>query len=158
MKQQQQRISTQEALLLVMRVILITQHAPFSRKGLLIASVQRCRRMVQKAREKTMYRGRTRFTHGQCLAVVFSKRFCVLVWMGENDVKTVVWTWNFCYVFSEMDTEVFENVDLKCFYFSCQIWQFTRTYACVHSQRRQFHSWMCLWILDDSSPCSPAKQ
>ena len=46
----------------------------------------------------------------QCLAVAFSKRFGVLLWMGENDVKTVVWTWDFCYVFSEMKTEVFKKV------------------------------------------------
>ena len=27
------------------------------------------------------------------------------LWTGENDVKTVMWTWNFGHVFSEMKTE-----------------------------------------------------
>ena len=27
--------------------------------------------------------------HAQCLAVVFSKHFYILVWMGEDNVKTV---------------------------------------------------------------------
>ena len=27
----------------------------------------------------------------------------VLVWIGENDVNTLMWTWNSCYVFSEMN-------------------------------------------------------
>ena len=33
-----------------------------------------------------------KITHAQCLSVAFSKRFCVLMWTGENDVKTLVWT------------------------------------------------------------------
>ena len=50
--------------------------------------------------------------HAQCLAVVFSKHFYILVWMGEDNVKTVysVDIKNLCYVFSEMKTEVFEKV------------------------------------------------
>ena len=34
----------------------------------------------------------------------------VLVFSGENDVKTLVWAKIFCYVFVQMKTETFENV------------------------------------------------
>ena len=38
----------------------------------------------------------------------FFKAF--LRFSGEDDVKTLVWARTFCYFFSEMKTEVFENL------------------------------------------------
>ena len=33
----------------------------------------------------------------------------ILVWIGENDTKTLVWMKIFCFVFAAMKTDTFEN-------------------------------------------------
>ena len=39
----------------------------------------------------------------------FSSFSSVLVWIGENDTKTLVWIKIFCFVFATMKTDTFEN-------------------------------------------------
>ena len=40
---------------------------------------------------------------------LFSSFSSVLLWIGENDMKTLVWMKIFCFVFAGMKADTFEN-------------------------------------------------
>ena len=53
--------------------------------------------------------GLVMLTHAQSQVAVVSLFSSVLVWIGENDTKTLVWMKIFYFVFAEMNTDTFEH-------------------------------------------------
>ena len=72
----------------------------------------RCHRFQSKSEHVSkMADGLTMLTHAQSQVPVVSSFSGMLVWIGENDMKTLVWMKIFCFVFTAMKTDTLKK---KC--------------------------------------------
>ena len=76
---------------------------------------ENCRRFQSKSGHLSkMTVGLLMSTHAQSQVTVVSSFPSVLVWIGENDTKTLKWMKIFCFVFAQVKKDSFEKVLNKC--------------------------------------------